>query len=286
MNPFFGNDNHEYYYNFQHGIKDILLYKGDFNFKTKKGNIIECNGEIHFKWNNISGIIINCTLKKYPEVEADYIFNQFNEINVISINKNEEIGKLIPNEYSQSINELRIRGVFSQENAFEKIKGINSFKFCITNLLLSNYDFETAWYSNLLTLQYKKFTIEINKVKQFSEQELIRNSEGEVRVTHICVISKLDNKLFDGNEVKQLLEKITLFLSFINGRYINIGLFQCWSNEVIIFNDFSLNEIHSFKSVKSWYFKMKSNDFTNIWENLIKMSPSEFEVFKWLRIGI
>ena len=251
MNAKIADGNHSFFH-MDSVNESFSLYEGLISIQPENGPHFEGPGRVYWSWLPRPNILFECTVKEIPPFH--FVSGKY-AILLPSIGVNTEG---ITTHQSPSEGGVMIRGTLTL--GLQKFDGqISRVRFHVANL----NEYVGAWikhsesdtgYAGRLMLSDDPWRITIdalvdNKPGHGGSAEF----SGGYSITHVGVIERIDGDYFKLSDVQELLDKIRLFLGFVEARHcpplLCVG--EAETGEVISY-DYKAFTVSTFRSRSNW----------------------------------
>lgn len=251
----------------------IRIFKGDFLLINSEHDIkIYIKGEINFEWFPNYGCIF---LGDISIVDFDkFILNPYLSYDVIADKK--DLGKAFIHKTinSTSSNKALIKGVFENKVLVgTKTEPIDEIIFSIPNLKsLSGEVVKKVTLSNTRTtrsrisLDNQKWKIIIDKNIDYNNLNNELEIIGGYNILYTGKITHIKGQKFTYNEAEEIINRLDIFLSFINGRRISTLFLNGFTDGIKKSTDYSPKSVETYKSVPSCIYCRNISSLDIMWK--------------------
>lgn len=250
----------------RHPNDGIVIYSGEFKL-TYEDKVVELGGQIEFKWYPSVGVEFRGFIG-----ESSVEWKELLSIETIKFDLIVEgliFGKCLLTKTS-----FGERGHVEGTTVGLSVKGdksigVSKIRFCLLNFrdfLGGIVKEETKVGKNRLVLESDDFKIILDKKMDFKAAVEVLRIQGGYFTTWNGEITKTKgNILFD--EIKDELECLTAFLTFVNGKRCSPMFIQGLHEEQVIWTDYSAYSNDQHKNVSSWAHSYSIEGLAKLWTN-------------------
>lgn len=239
--------------------KKIVIHKGQFGIKNSKKTVeIDLVGEIFFQWVPVVGCFFQGQTER-------------NEIANNAFNLDEEIEVFLNNELfgiayfmNRNINFNTLSVFFAGQMRGDAVSGDKAVE--VDKILFSIPNFRAIGNSHVSKkavnrsaiyhikrniLQDDRYQIKIDSCINSEKRQKLLDEKGGYLIQYCAELTSLKGSL-GFNETKELLESLSDFLSFLNGKRTSSFFHKGIHNNKTIWIDYSDYSVSSHKYVRSW----------------------------------
>ena len=248
------------------------LYEGLISIQLENGVHFEGLGRVYWSWLPRPNILFECTVKEIPPFH--FVSGKY-ALHLSGIGVDTEG---FTTHQSTSEDGVLMRGTLS--SGLQKLDGkIGRVRFHVANL----NEYVGVWikhsegdggYAGRLTLKDDPWLITIdnlvdNKPKQGRSSEYY----GGYFITHVGVIERIDGDCFKLSDVREPLDKIRLFLGFVEARHcpplLCVG--EAETGDIVSY-DYKAITVSSFRSRSNWCAPMlRFESLITVWDGFDKL---------------
>lgn len=230
------------------GINDVLsIYKGKFCLYCEE--TIKCSGELFYKMGENSSINFQAKIYKLDSLTLDFELIKFSNASL------EIPGYKIMDVEVEYIKNGEIFGFINDITIKSKDNLVDYIQFDIINMdkipgKLVNH--EGKVYAGRIEFSILDYTVIIDKSFGYNKnlQSDLVSKSGSV-ITHSGVICKKNGKSFKTKKIDEIIQRISVALSFSCGRYVSIPNSYGYKDSINVF--------------RAWY-KMYSSDYKFVYK--------------------
>jgi hypothetical protein len=245
---------------------EVIFHEGEFTVNWQ-GYYMKCIGAMYFQW--LPRLTIKFKWK--PDSETKKLWRPLEtEIGVEITSENSEINA--KGVISKFLNkDDYIHCVLSNQIKYgTKETNVDFVRFEIANLRSFNGNYvrnkETAKRNRLefINIEYK---ITIDQYWQYMSLKGNLSENGGYQLLYTGKLESIDKNKLTYKRTSEILESLSYFLIFLNGRRC-FPLFRTgWIDDEIVWGDFTPYFNDEYKYVYSWATDQKHSDIENIWKD-------------------
>lgn len=252
--------------------QEIEIDSGDFYLMFGE-HWMKVNGKVYFKWfPEIGPHFTGNVIELHQDLDYSTIMEGECELKI----DDNILGKVFITKSisSSGLFGALVEGVFLREAVVgDKSIPVTKINFVVPNLR----DFfglpvlkENRSLRNRLAFENDDYTINLDKSPYFKDNKdkLVREGGYVTLYSGEITTKKRDIKF---NELSDLIDCFSRFLSFINGRKTTMLFVQGMHEDETIWTDYSGRLVDLYKNVHSWPSKFSIDGLTEIWRNFYNM---------------
>jgi hypothetical protein len=262
------------------------------DYPSQKIHLYEGEIKYSYKINEIPGELLGTGTIKYSWFPDPQVIFEINHYHPIPYNlddasiKLQGSDQLVPvntqswGSYSQKKAPHHIAGVMSKEIIVGKGDNLHSIIFHVVNfcsymgeVTYKRTQFEESTNKGRINLSEKDWDIVIDEISSEKNTDVFKSlkESGGYAITHVGRIKKKDNSSFNAEEVMELIEALSYFLSFAKGAKVPIVLFVGYNaNDEKMYEQWNESFGQPSKYRMSWMPKRDLGDFSKIFSSFIK----------------
>ena len=250
----------------------ITLYEGVISIHPAKGQPYEGLGRVYWSWLPRPIILFECAVKDISPFH--FVTGKY----VIHLHGDGVYTEGFTTHQSQSENGVLIRGVIT--SGLQKLDGkISRVRFHIANLnnyvglLIKNSESNTG-YRGRITLSDDPWRITLDALAESRTENGSVEYVGGYFITHVGVIERVDGNCFEWGDVLEILEKIRLFLGFVEARHcpplLCVG--EAETGEAVSY-DYKAFTVSTFRSRSNWCTPtLRFESLIAVWDGFDKLN--------------
>lgn len=228
--------------------EDVSIHEGRFcvYLYNKK---YKCYGKVFYKMTTPMAINFKGKILSRKDYDVDITLDYDNAIL-------EVYGYKPINVTITSINDLMLEGYINDGFIKSKNYFVDSIDFYIVNL--DRYSgklimYEDKLFAGRMEFNINDYEVTIDKRYDFTKElnHTLREKSGSI-ITHIGRIKKKDGSLFKTNNINDVLDNISMALSFMCGRYVDICIVKGYEHDNNIFRLCRECMVSPFRFVPNW----------------------------------
>jgi len=250
----------------------ITLYEGLIRIQPENGLHFSGQGRVYWSWLPRPIILFECAVKDIPPFH--FVSGQYG-IHLPDIGVDT---KGFTTHQSTSEEGVLMRGTLT--SGLQKLDGqISRVRFHVANLneyvgvLIKHSESDTG-YRGRITLSDGPWRITIDALAENRPENGSAEYVGGYFITHVGVVERVDGNCFEWGDVQELLEKIRLFLGFVEARHcpplLCVG--EAETGEEISY-DYKAFTVSTFRSRSNWSPpRLRSDTMTAIWAGFNRLN--------------
>lgn len=227
--------------------EDIIIYQGRFCIYLDKK--YKCSGIVYYKMT--PPVAINFKAQILSVYEEDINIGLDYDNAVLDM-----YGYKLASITINSINDFNIDGYINDNYIKSKNSFVDYVDFHIVNLdkfpgvLIKHVD---KLFAGRMQFDINEYTVIIDKRYDYRKElkESLKSKSGSI-ITHIARIQRKDLKSFKTNNIIDFLDRISIALSFMCGRYIGICTAKGYKDSNNVYRLWRENIITPYKFVPTW----------------------------------
>lgn len=252
----------------------IKIYEGEFELRYDNNNTI-VNGEINFEWFPSIGVVFKGTYQGDTTLLSTYIHRVQLGIYINGLLAGTGGLTDIEIDLTSQINYIEgksydfIKGEHSipVEKIVFSIPNFTGFFGSSTKKIVNG---KIKAHKNRLTLNSNSYIIHIDQTNELSEKKNSLDKLGGYYVFCHGEIKKVKGSI-TLKDLKNIIECLNNFLSFINGRRTSILFLEGIYSDVQVWCDYSAYFVESYKSVPLWCNLLNTKGINELWEKFCEL---------------
>lgn len=274
----FGNNLKENTFKMSESNQPFTIHEGNFLLQLNN-ETISLTGEVSYRWVPNQGVYFNGETNSFSQVLESFLDGNIESRPQLYISEELLCAVIITNINSQKEkNKVTVSGINTGRTGFGNPKllvdkitfMIPNFKTIYEGLIRTVHEEQRFINSGRLILETDNYFITIDQNRQAQDEKRKLSMLGGYYCSHYGeIIHKYERITLES--VRDILDCLGKFLSFMNGRRTAPILLQGFKDEAIIFTDYNSPVVDPYKTTSSWMPMQLPKEFNQNWKQFYSL---------------